>query len=157
MLLAKKLRKQCKTEGVVANCGHLTPQKGKISAYGETVTVTASRNNQGGFDYCLGCIAAATIRCAWCSLPIFIGQTITLLTPGEEFDISGHAVVYGTSPLRLVGCLRCTDTSARHKAVWVMGSNGYGRVERLRHDLDPLKHKPAQGPALINNAFGESL
>ncbi len=125
--------KKAAKSGQVANCGHETSAEGQISAHGETTTMAMPRNEAGGFDYCLDCVAAMTIRCAWCGSVIFIGSPVTLYSPKENLAVPDHAVVYSENPLRLVGCLGwdCADTGADRAGFWMPGDDGLGQVHRV--------------------------
>jgi hypothetical protein len=114
-------------------CGHRTKRSGPVSAFGCTITTKMPKNDGGSVDYCLDCIGKMTIKCAWCSDPIFIGNPITLYTPRGEFQVPEHAVVYNKEPLQLVGCLgwNCADTGADRSGFWLPGEDGKGRVQRM--------------------------
>lgn len=75
-------------------CGHRTRRKGKVSAFGRTITTEMPMNKSTPVDYCLRCIGKMAIRCAWCGEPIFIGDPITLYTPRGDFKVPEHTVVY---------------------------------------------------------------
>ena len=113
-------------------CGHKTKQKGKVSAFGVTIT-TEMPLKDDTVDYCLDCIAKMAIQCAWCGLPIFIGNHITLYFSSKpDFVVPDHAVVYNQKTLELVGCLRmdCASTGADRAGFWLPDEQGHGHVER---------------------------
>lgn len=113
-------------------CGHKTRQKGDVAAFGVTIT-TEMPLKDGTVDYCLECIAKMAIQCAWCSLPIFIGDPITLYFSSKpDFVVPDHAVVYNEQTKELVGCLRmdCASTGADRAGFWLPDEQGHGHVER---------------------------
>ena len=114
-----------------AKCGHSTKTKGGVTAFGVTIT-TEMPIKHGHVDYCLICIADMAIQCAWCELPIFIGDPVTLYTPKAGFEIPDHAMVFSEEPLRLVGCLRwdCASTGADRAGFWVPDAEGHGHVQQ---------------------------
>jgi hypothetical protein len=119
---------------VLANCGHLTLEKGEVSAFGDTVTTAMPRNAEGGFDYCLGCLAGMTITCAWCGEPIFIGDPVTLYGSVSGEGLLGDATPYSEDPKFFVGCLRwnCAQTGADRAGFWLPSNTGKGYVKRTR-------------------------
>lgn len=143
-------------------CDHTTRRTGTVTAFGETVTTTMPRNATGSTDYCLDCIAAMTVRCAWCGGPIFVGDAITLYTPQSDKDfervpsaqldlpfvfdkelgcmVPAHVVVYQRKPLQLVGCMRwrCADSATDRAGFWVSGKDGRGEVHRVRTAYEEL-------------------
>lgn len=128
-----RLRKRKTTQIYIATkCGHPTVQAGDVTAFGVTIQ-TQMPLVRDEVEYCLACILGMAIRCAWCKLPIFIGDPITLYTPREaDFKVPEHAVVYSLEPLRLVGCLRwdCAQTGADRAGFWLPDSTGKGHVQR---------------------------
>lgn len=118
---------------VASKCGHRTYRTGKVSAFGHTIKTKMPKNDDGSFDYCLGCIGKMAIRCAWCGESIFVGDPITLYTPGEGFEIPAHAVVHKEDPLQLVGCLRwdCAQTGGDMAGTWIPDHDEKGRVRRI--------------------------
>lgn len=117
----------------LAGCGHRTRAKGEVTAFGVTIRTEMPRNDSNGFDYCLDCIAAMAIRCAWCAKPVFIGDPVTLYSPSAPWVFSEYAVIYSDEPLRVVGCLRwdCADTGASRAGFWLPTEDGRGRVHRV--------------------------
>lgn len=106
---------------IVADCGHKTKKKDKVTAYGES-TVTGVPIKNGKTPYCHRCIEKMAIKCAWCGHVIFIGDPITLYTPRDkDFKVPEHAVAYRENPLQLVGCLRweCAETGADRAGFWL--------------------------------------
>lgn len=139
-------------------CGHQTHLKGPVTALGESITTTMPRNEDGSTDYCLDCIGKMAIRCAWCGGTIFIGDPVTLYTPrsaesfrksdettfvsapGVDFQIPNHAVVFNTSPLQLVGCLRmsCAGSGADRAGFWVPRPDNVGGVQRVQTAFEQI-------------------
>lgn len=135
-------------------CGHRTKRSGPVSAFGRTITTKMPMNKNGSVDYCLDCIGKMAIRCAWCGDQIFIGNPITLYSPGprtgffsseepseaqrarkqDDLVVPDGAVVYHENPLTLVGCLgwNCADTGADRAGFWLPDENGKGRVHRVQ-------------------------
>lgn len=114
-------------------CGHKTFVKGSVTAFGQT-TRTVMPLKDGRPEYCLDCITDMAVQCAWCTLPIFIGDAVTLYSPREiEYEVPSFAVVYSEVPPRLVGCLRwdCAQTGADRAGVWLPNSIGKGHVKRM--------------------------
>ncbi len=143
-----------------AKCGHRTKRCGSVSVFGCTITMKMPKNKNGSADYCLDCIAKMAIRCAWCRNPIFIGDPITLYSPGpragffsskelneaqkererKEFVVPDGAVVYREKPLTVVGCLgwNCADTGGDRAGFWLPGEDGKGCVQRVPTVLEML-------------------
>lgn len=130
-----------------ANCGHLSRIKGKIFAFDE-VTTTTIRVIDGKIDFCHRCLERMVIQCAWCGKPIFIGDPITLYTPGENYEMPDYAKIYNlnspNSP-QLIGCGRntCADTGADYCGFW--NPEGVRRVQSL------LEEAMATGKIVIDN------
>lgn len=121
-------------EKVIAEeCGHLTPVRRRITAFGETRELKLRDENKNPL-YCLRCLEKMVIRCAWCGRAIFPWDPITLCTPKEDFELPSYAVVYSEDPVQLVGCLRmdCAPTAALRAGFWVPP----GQVFRLRSPLE---------------------
>lgn len=134
-------------------CQHRTKRCGRVSAFGHSIITRMPKNASGTIDWCLACIAKMAIRCAWCGRPIFIGDPITLYSPGpkanffsshepseaqqarvqEHFKVPGDAVIYSERPLTLVGCLgwSCADTGGDRAGFWMPGGDGRGKVMRV--------------------------
>ena len=130
-------------------CGHHTKRTGEVRAFGKKTLMQMSLNKNSTVDYCLDCISKMTIQCAWCDLPILIGDSITLYTPISGFKVPDHAVIYKKKLLQLVGCLRrnCADTGADQAGFWMPGENGRGQVVRVPTAFELLLS--ALGSALI--------
>lgn len=113
------------TKKIVADCGHETKKKDKVTAFGENTETHLSA--QGGkIPYCHRCLEKMAIKCAWCGHVIFIGDPITLYTPSnKDFKVPGHAIIHNKDPLQLVGCLRwdCAETGADRAGFWVPPGN----------------------------------
>lgn len=107
------------------HCGHLVSQvRGKVTAFDETRTCIIPRDSDGHLPYCHACIGSMTVRCAWCGLPIFIGDMVTLyFVGGEKPDqkIPDHAVILDAKSRTLVGCSRisCADSGADYAGFWI--------------------------------------
>jgi len=152
--LRLKLRVWSPFRYTATKCGHRTKQTGNITAFGRTIIISMPKNKKGSVDYCLECIGKMTIQCAWCRNPIFIGNPITLYSPGPhgelffsseepsevqkerrdgDFIIPDHAIAYSENPPVLVGCLRmnCADTGADRAGFWMPGEDGKGAVQRV--------------------------
>ncbi|MCK5021723.1 MAG: hypothetical protein KAR54_00535 [Candidatus Pacebacteria bacterium] len=118
----------------IAKCGHKTRIKGKISAFGETITMKMLVNKDGSVEYCLECIGKMAILCAWCKKPIFIGSSITLYSPRnkDEFELPENAVIYDKERMAVVGCGRttCAETGADYAGQWIPDEDGKGKVHR---------------------------
>jgi len=108
-------------------CHHNTKREGEIAAFDRKIWMKMPLNKDGGVDYCLSCIAAMTIRCAWCKEPIFIGDPVTLSLPIDKNLIQKGAVIYDGL---YVGCLRqdCTDSGSNGSGFLLPGPDGKGRI-----------------------------
>ncbi len=111
------------------------------------------RNETGGFDYCLDCVAAMTIRCAWCGNVIFIGSPVTLYGPLPEFQIPEYAVVHSRDPLKLVGCLGwdCADSGFDRAGFWMPGPDGSGLVHRVHTAFEMMLEDPTIVSMMVND------
>jgi hypothetical protein len=128
-------------------CGHRTKKIGRVFAEGgtESAIVEMPLKKDGTIEYCVDCLGKMTVRCAWCSTPIYVGSPITLYTStSKDFKIPEHAVVYKESPLQLVGCLMmdCADTGADCCGFWAVGKNGKGEVIRFPSIFEQLIMSP---------------
>lgn len=107
----------------IANiCRHKTRKKGFMHNGKSTSIMEMPLASNGHPDYCLECIGKMSIRCAWCSEPIVIGEPITLEFPHEEFRVPDYAVKHGEGKEQtLVGCLRwdCADTLVTMCGQWM--------------------------------------
>ncbi|MCR4276247.1 MAG: hypothetical protein NUV90_02600 [Candidatus Parcubacteria bacterium] len=110
---------------LAVHCGHLVSQvRGKVTAFDETRTCTIPRDSDGHLPYCHACIGSMTIRCAWCGLPIFVGDMVTLYSVGgkkPDQKIPDHAVILNAKSRTLVGCARisCADSGADYTGFWI--------------------------------------
>jgi hypothetical protein len=133
---------------VAKKCGHTTDASGPVSAFGVTIT-TEMPVEDGEVDWCLGCLSAMAISCAWCGHPIFIGNPVTLnVARDPKFAVIEHAVVYSEHPFRLVGCLRwdCAETGADRAGFWLPGDDGIGIVHRV---MSPLEQAMTTGNGVV--------
>jgi len=118
-----------------AQYGHMTRLKGPVHAFGKISDGQIQPEKNGKVSYCLQCIEAMTIQCAWCGEHILPGEPITLYTPRDKnYTIPEGAVTYSQDPLRLVGCLRfdCAQTGADRAGFWVPP----GQVEPVMSPLE---------------------
>ena len=141
----------------IANaCGHQTKKTGEVRANGARYILSLPLWKNGNPDYCIDCIANMSIKCAWCSHPIRVGDPITLYSPGprmdfisseepsevqrvraqDDFVVPDHAVVYCDDPLMLVGCLRwdCADSGMDRQGFWFAP----GKVHRVLSPIEML-------------------
>lgn len=101
----------CKTY-TASICKHKTKQRGVVKFGRDVVTMSMPYGEDNQPEYCLACIAKMTIRCAWCGLPIYVGDPIILGIPMDEFKVPDYAVRYTENESEaLIGCLRwrCGD------------------------------------------------
>jgi hypothetical protein len=128
-----------KTEKLVATkCSHATMLAGDVTAFGQTIQTEMPVEN-GEVEYCLECLAGMAIQCAWCELPVFIGDPVTLYSPQDsQFEVPPHAVVFSRQPLRVVGCLRwdCARTGGDRSGFWLPDGEGHGYVYRVASPLE---------------------
>lgn len=126
---------------MVAKCGHRTKLRDKVTAFGETV-ITKIKPKNGKIKYCHKCLEKMAIQCAWCALPIFIGDPITLYSPKDlcHDKVPDYAVIFDEKLLQLVGCSRsnCASTGADYAGFWVPGENGKGKVDRIPTMIEQL-------------------
>ncbi len=107
------------------HCGHLVSQaQGNTTAFDENRTCTIPRDSDGHLPYCHACIGSMSIRCAWCGLPIFVGDMVTLHSVGgkkPDQKIPDHAVILDAKSRILVGCARvnCADSGADYAGFWI--------------------------------------
>lgn len=143
---------------IASKCGHATNTKGEVKAFGDTTT-TEMPVTDGVVEYCLDCISAMACKCAWCGHAVFIGDAVTLYgSRGPDFVVPEHAVVYGQSPIQLVGCLRwdCADTGADRAGFRLPDDQGNGHVVRTQ---SLYAVSAAAGPdtaVLVNNLSNAS-
>ncbi len=117
-------------------CGHKTPREGEIEVFGERVRLRMIVDAHKKPYFCLQCYAAAVTRCAWCTRLILPGDSVTLLTPCQGFEVPKHAVVYSRTPLKLVGCMHpdCVDQNGHECGTWQISmSSGHGHVTNLQY------------------------
>jgi hypothetical protein len=129
-------------------CGHFTKEAGRVRLFGEKVTMTLDRGENGSFDYCLRCTATTAIRCPWCGEPILIGDTITLREPWEGYMPSQDLATFGKNPLRLVSCTRrrCTIVDMTSAGYWVLDTKtSRGRVHRVMTDREIYNSGESKG------------
>lgn len=117
-------------------CGHRTKKKDFMFDGHETTIMEMPLAENGNPDYCLVCIGAMSIQCAWCGKPITIGDPVTLYVPEKDFEVPVHAVRYheGDGPEALVGCLRwnCADTGGDLCGTWLPP----GQVHRVPSPIE---------------------
>lgn len=135
---------------VIAQCGHPTKLMDRVNAFGETGIITITPGKNGKVEYCHRCLEKMTIRCAWCGNPIFIGNPVTLYTPAENYKIPEHAVICGSNPIRLVGCLgwNCADSGVDRAGFWIPP----GKVHRV---ASPLEIALSSGKGVIVSNLGD--
>lgn len=100
-------------------CGHKTKIQGEITALGETVRMKLPLWG-GKTKYCHACLGTMTVRCAWCSAPIFIGDRVTLYLADKDRPLPEGAKEYFHEGgyRSFVGCLRCSDGWADAQGIW---------------------------------------
>ena len=162
-----------KSSHIATKCNHKTKQKGKVSAFGHSTKTSMPINKSGSVDWCLDCIEKMAIQCAWCGNAIFIGEPITLYSPGplaeffsseepseiqkarwqEDFVAPDYAVVYQENPLVLVGCLYryCADPGADRAGFWFPGKAGKGEVWRIPTVHEKIMVSDGNSGVLIND------
>lgn len=120
-------------KNILADCGHLTKAVDVLTVFGYGCT-TRLPIIGGHTAYCHACLAKMVIRCAWCGQPIFVGDPVTLYTPGQNFVLPEYAQIYRRDPLQIVGCLRwnCAATGADRAGFWVPP----GQVKRVQSPLE---------------------
>ena len=131
----------------MAQCGHETKLKGKITAYGQSSKMKMNFDTNN-IPYCLDCIEKMTIKCPWCGGPIFVGEYVTLYSPNDpNFQVPDGCVIYSQEPLILVGCQSrsCADSGADYCGIWTPP----GVVERFESALE--KSLRTRGPVVMNN------
>jgi len=93
-------------------CRHKTKLEGPMSDGENTNIMEMPLAKNGSPDYCIECLGKMSIKCAWCSHPIVIGELITLYTPKKDYQAPGYAVRYTEDGVdAFVGCSRmsCAD------------------------------------------------
>ncbi len=106
-----------------------------------------------GLGWCISCLDAMSIRCAWCGLSIYICDPVTLYTPKDLGKLPLWRVLYDGEDLKhaaAVGCLRmnCADTGADRAGFWMPGEDGRGRVARV---ASPYEVALWTGAVVIND------
>lgn len=117
-------------------CGHRTKKTGRIRAHGERIVMSIPLAKNGNPNYCLECIRKMSIRCAWCTHPIHVGDPVTLYLPQDSFEVPTHAVRYHENKDHFVGCLRwgCAHSGIDRQGFWVPP----GKVERVPSPLEVM-------------------
>jgi hypothetical protein len=107
-----------------AICGHKTPLEGEVEVFGESIRLRVPVSARKQPYFCLQCLGAAAIRCAWCARAIVPGDKVTLFRPYEGFVVPEHAVVYSRTPLKLVGCMHpdCVDQNGHECGTWQLSA-----------------------------------
>ncbi|TXH01059.1 MAG: hypothetical protein E6R05_06160 [Candidatus Moraniibacteriota bacterium] len=104
-----------------ARCGHRTRLFGWLSAYGDDGTDWMQLGDKQP-RWCIDCINALAIPCAWCGGSIYPGDPVTLYSPRDPDYQPKHegAVRYLEDPVTYVGCLRfiCAETGADRAGFW---------------------------------------
>ncbi|MEI8103969.1 MAG: hypothetical protein WCG84_03675 [Candidatus Moraniibacteriota bacterium] len=133
----------------MAGCGHKTRQKDTLAAFGKTIIMKIFFDEDGSTSHCHRCLEKMTIRCAWCGLPIFIGDPVTLYSPRDkDMEMPEYAVRYKNNAF--VGCLRwaCADSGADRSGFWYP----LGEVYRV---LSPLEQCLQSGEMVIIGDLGD--
>lgn len=122
----------CSWRYTATHSGNRCRRRGFLRAAGEKRFCTLPLVN-GTIPYTHRDIEQMTILCAWCAQPIFVGDLVTLYSPGEpDYLAPEGTVIYSLSPLRMIGCTRCdcVDTGADYAGQWVPDDEkvGKGRV-----------------------------
>lgn len=120
-------------------CGHATKLIGLVYDGQKKIFWKMPLVDNINPNYCLDCIGAMSILCAWCNQPITVGSPITLYEHNEDFDVPKHAVHHDERAL--VGCMRsnCADYKEDVAGIWV------GEVKKL---------SPRRRAHLISNMRG---
>lgn len=105
-------------------CGHRTLVRGTIEAFGELKNYMLPVE-EGVAEYCLDCLSAMTIRCAWCDQPIFIDDPVTLRDVSADWTLTSHAKLSLRDEHdqrgRYIGCFRrtCVRTIDHPDGYWL--------------------------------------
>lgn len=99
---------------------------GYIEAFGERQPAILRVNKEGDIDYTHEEIAAMAVACVACGKPIWLGDPIGLLVPGEGFEIPKGAYLYEPEQA-YVACFR-----------WEC-EHPFGRGFWLPTETDPLR------------------
>ena len=132
---------------LATRCQHQTVLRAEVVQIDGSVMPMKLRLEDGKVEYCLNCLAGMAIRCAWCRQPIFIGETLTLYSPGANFIARGDEVVFRTDPVLMVGCMRigCGNGGDRD-GFWWPDDTGHGRVVPV---MSPLEQALGTGRMVI--------
>lgn len=148
LLAADFLGKGLVAQRLLARCGHSTKLFGQITAYETDGGIFAPVDHLGRVTLCLSCVSKMSIRCAWCTRPIVVGDSVSLLAPHEEFVLEDYMVVYQDDPLLLVGCMRpeCAGILPEDplSGKWHAGQNGVGYVGEIEYGVDAFGHNSAR-------------
>lgn len=102
-------------------CGHKTKALGTWNAHGEERLIDLNVES-GSTPYCHNCIEKMTIQCAWCGLPIFVADPISLsFCTDPDWAQPDYAVEHATgNRMSLVGCMRwdCADSGLSFAGHW---------------------------------------
>lgn len=147
ILKTSRLRRQYATNV----CGHRTRLTDVIRRNGEFVIWSTPLEENGKPDYCIDCLAAMSIPCAWCGEPIDVGEPITLYHPSEFDRVRSDALEYLPEPGSVIGCLstRCSDSSADRAGFWMPP----GVVERIP---TPVELSLMSGDAIVVTDVSDS-
>ena len=130
-------------KNILADCGHLTKKKDTVTAFDEVRLCEIPLNEDGSTLYCHHCLEEMAIQCAWCGLPIFIGDAVTLYSSIDKSEeMPDYAVRYGD--YAYVGCLRwnCVESGADRSGFLIPP----GKVQRV---LSPLEQCIQSGEMVI--------
>lgn len=132
---------------IVADCGHKTLIRDKVTAFGRS-TVTTLPVENGKTPYCHRCLEKMAIRCAWCGEPIFVGDPVTLYIPNKDTKLPDYAVHFEEG---VVGCLsiHCADTGADRAGFWYPP----GTVKKV---ASPIQLCMLSGEASVTKNVGDS-
>jgi len=126
---------------IATECGHKTKMHGVLGRGDESTKFHLGYDiTTGRPEYCLACIDAMEIACAWCGKPIQIGDPITVY---ERFigPIQKRARLHGDTAV--VGCLRrnCADGAHDRAGFWVEP----GQVHRILSPMEMIMQNLAAG------------
>jgi hypothetical protein len=127
-----------------AACGHRSHRKISGVVNGHKVTALVKVEEDGQIPICNKCFVKLSIPCAWCGLPIVLGDPVTLKTAKDgHIPPDGH-VKHGDL---LVGCLRDTCSSSE------LETNGYWMP---KEDLKAADVYVVINPFMVFKALFES-
>lgn len=123
---ANLLRKKRERRYIASMCGHTTKLVETLHAFEEKAVVELPQNNRQLPMFCGSCVSKRSIRCAWCSRPIFVGDPVTLHRAPDDFEVPIESRVFSHDPRRLVGCMHpdCIEISDPMSAFWRVGDDG---------------------------------